>query len=83
MTDLFQGSFTGEINKVTNEMVFNLVGETGPLNIENLMVQVFGDDRGLLSGELATKNLKVLGSRAKSNINLTADTSLKSFNFKS
>ncbi len=83
MPDLFQGSFSGEINKVTKDMVFNLKGIADPLNIEQLMVQIFGDDRGLLSGELTTKNLKIVGSRAKGDIRLSGDSSLKGFNFKS
>ena len=81
--DLIQGSFSGKINKVTKETIFNLTGQTDQLNIGDLMVQIFGDDRGLLSGEFTTKNLKVTGSRAKGDIQLSGDGLLESFNFKS
>ena len=83
ISDLFQGSFSGEISKVTKDTVFNIKGNADPVNIEQLMVQIFGDDRGLLSGELTTKNLKILGSRAKGDVRLSGNAILDGFNFKS
>lgn len=83
MPDLVRGSLSGQVNKVTKETIFNLTGETDPLNIGDLMVQIFGDDRGLLSGEMSTENLKIAGSRANNDIQLSSDAILSGFNFKS
>ncbi len=83
MPDLIRGSVSGQINKVTKETVFNLTGKTEPLNIGDLMVQIFGDDRGLLSGDLTTKNIKITGARASDNIRLSGDVTLAGFNFNS
>ncbi len=81
--DLISGSFSGQIDEVTKQTVFNLTGSTDPLDIENLMVVVFGDDSGRLSGELSTEMLKITGSRAGGDIRLSGDASLAGFNFKS
>ncbi len=81
--DLISGSFSGQIEQVTKQTVFKLAGSADPLDIEQLMVKVLGDDSGRLSGELSTEQLKITGSRAKGDIRVTGDVSLAAFNFKS
>jgi len=81
VNNLLKGSFSGEIEKVIKETVFNLSGKTDSLDLRDLMVRIFDDDKGLISGELSTENLKISGSRAKDNIQLNGDAHLKDFIF--
>lgn len=81
--DLVAGSFTGEIKKVIKETVFNLSGELKALDLRDTVVRIFGDDNGILSGELKTEQINITGSRKKNDIHLSADTNLKEFGYRS
>ncbi|GJM15704.1 MAG: hypothetical protein DHS20C13_10310 [Thermodesulfobacteriota bacterium] len=83
VNDILKGSFTGEIKKVLEETIFNLSGQADSLDLKALMVRIFNDDKGIVSGQLSTENLKISGSRAKHNINLSSDAHLKDFKFSS
>ncbi len=83
INDLLKGSFSGDIEKVIKETVFNLSGEIDTLDLRDLMVRIFNDDKGLLSGELNTGNLKITGSRKEDDIHLNGDAHLKNFKFSS
>ena len=80
---ILKGSFSGDVEKVTDEVVFNLSGNTETLNINDLMAKIFGENRGILSGELNAKNLKVTGSKAKDDIKLGGDVILRDLNYNS
>ncbi|MEX1000368.1 MAG: hypothetical protein WD000_10510, partial [Thermodesulfobacteriota bacterium] len=81
VNDLLKGSFSGDIEKVIKETVINLSGEIDTLDLRDLMVRIFNDDKGLLSGELNTGNLKITGSRKEDDIHLSGNTHLKGFKF--
>jgi hypothetical protein len=81
VNDLVSGTFSGEIDNLIKETVFNLSGELSPIDLKDLMVKVFGGDKGILSGELKTKNLKLSGSREKNNIMLSGEALLNDFKY--
>ncbi len=83
VNDILKGSFAGEIEKVIEDTIFNLSGKADSLDLRGLMVRIFNDDKGIVSGELRPENLKISGSRAKDNINLSSDAHLKDFKFSS
>lgn len=83
INDLLKGSLSGDIEKVIKETVFNLSGEVDTLNLRDIVVKIFGDDKGILSGELNTQNLQISGSRQKSDVSLIADTILNNFKYNS
>ena len=83
INDLLKGCFSGEIEKVVKETVFNLSGEIDAIDLRDIVVKIFGDDKGILSGELNTKNLKISGSREKNDVNLIADIFLNNFKYSS
>ncbi len=78
---ILKGSFAGDIEKVTDEVVFNLAGNTEPLNLKDFMDQISGDDKDLLSGELASRDLKVTGSRAKDDVKISGYALVDGFIF--
>ena len=69
--------------KVIKETVFNLSGEIDSLDLRDLIVGIFNDDYGILSGELSTEDLKISGSRKNDDIQLIVDAQLKDFKFSS
>ena len=81
VSHILKGSFSGDIEKVKDEVIFNLAGNAQTLNINDFMAKMLGDNRYILSGELNAKNLKVSGSKAKDNIKLSGDAILSGFNF--
>lgn len=83
VNDLIKGSFSGDVEKVIKETVFNLSGEIDSLDLRDLIVRIFNDDYGILSGELSTENLKINGSRKKDDIQLSGDAQLSDFKFNS
>lgn len=83
INDLLKGSFSGDVVKVIKETVFNLSGEIDSLDLRDLIVGIFNDDYGILSGELSTEDLKISGSRKNDDIQLIVDAQLKDFKFSS
>ncbi|MCZ6528014.1 MAG: hypothetical protein O6702_04705, partial [Candidatus Dadabacteria bacterium] len=81
VSHILKGSFSGDIEKVTDELIFNLTGNTETLNINDFMVKMLGDNKDILSGKLNTKNLKVSGSKAKDDIRLSGVAILNGFKF--
>ena len=83
VSHILKGSFSGDIEKVTDELIFNLTGNTETLNINDFIVKMLGDNKNILSGNLNTKNLKVSGSKTKDDIRLSGDVILSGFKFNS
>jgi len=83
VNEILKGSFSGDVEKLTDDVVFNLSGNTETLNINDLMAKILGDNRDILSGELNAENLKVTGSKAKDDIKLRGDAILSDLNYNS
>lgn len=78
---ILKGSFSGDIEKVTDDVIFNLTGSTETLNINDFMAKMFDDKSDILSGELNTKNLKITGSKSGDDIKLSGDAILSNLNY--
>lgn len=81
--DLVEGTFSGEVKEVIKQTVFNLTGDLDTLDLNHIMVKLFGNDRGILSGEFNSKDLKLSGSREKNSIQLTGNALLTGFKYSS
>ena len=76
---VLKGSISGDITKVSGDTIFNLTGSADTFDIRDLLVKMHSDSRDLLSGEFTLNDLKVIGSRAKDNIQLSGGVIVDGF----